>query len=75
MVSSQLLIMLSLSSQDTFMYVSILELRKKGEKTTASLSAVFRSQKRTKLLHISGTCPGDTKKMILKMTSHASSEW
>ena len=26
---------------------------------TASLSAVFRSQKRTKLLHISGTCPGD----------------
>ena len=33
MVSSQLLIMLSLSSQDTFMYVSILELRKKGEKT------------------------------------------
>merc|ERR1712155_119271 len=28
-------------------------------KVTASLSAVFRSQKRTKLLHISGTCPGD----------------
>merc|ERR1711884_429846 len=27
--------------------------------TTASLSAVLRSQKRTKLLHISGTCPGD----------------
>ena len=26
---------------------------------TASLSAVFRSQKRTKLLHTSGSCPGD----------------
>ena len=26
---------------------------------TASLSAVFRSQKRTKLLHTSGACPGD----------------
>ena len=33
MVSSQLLIMLSLSSQDTFMYVSILDLRKKEKKT------------------------------------------
>ena len=26
---------------------------------TASLSAVFRSQKGTKLLHTSGACPGD----------------
>ena len=34
-------------------------LQLKKNAPTASLSAVFRSQKRTKLLRISGTCPGD----------------
>ena len=32
---------------------------------TASLSAVLRSKKRTKLLHISGTCPGDGSHLLL----------
>ena len=32
--------------------------------STASLNAVLRGQKRTKLLHTSGTCPGDGKKII-----------
>ena len=34
-------------------------LRRIALHSTASLSAVFRSQKRTKLLHTSGACPGD----------------
>ena len=35
------------------------EANKKQSEHTASLNAVFRSQKRTKLLHTSGACPGD----------------